>query len=455
MQNKIGLEQKLEQRLNLTQEMKMSIEILKLNGAELLEYVMDESQNNPAVDSDHVVSQVEKLNENYNLPDLVKYLDTPGTSYTTYEPSDNEMPEFNISDEESLSDYLIEQLGYIKLSRNEKIAGEYIIYSLDEWGYFRQSIEEAARNLRLHKGIVEKAFAHVRSLEPTGVGARNLNDCLLMQLTKNGNPDPVLMDLVRDDLESIGMKQTQKLLDKYGITQEKLNEYIKTIKSLNPKPASGFRTGGEATVYIVPDADISFDEDGKMIVVLNNEIIPEIRISPKYLKLLEDAKESDKEALQKYITRAINIAKFIEKRNTTLKNVITSIATYEEEYIKEVADHIQPLTLSQISEDNNLSISTISRTVRGKYISTPRGVLSLRDFFQRSFKQGTGEVISKEYIQDRISNIIAEEVKTNPLSDNTITEILNSSGIEIKRRTIAKYREEMGIPNAFQRRQGS
>jgi len=192
-----------------------------------------------------------------------------------------------------------------------------------------------------------------------------------------------------------------------------------------------------------------------MIVVLNNEIIPEIRISPKYLKLLEDAKESDKEALQKYITRAINIAKFIEKRNTTLKNVINSIATYEEEYIKEVANHIQPLTLSQISEDNNLSISTISRTVRGKYISTPRGVLSLRDFFQRSFKQGTGEVISKEYIQDRIGNIIAEEVKTNPLSDNTITEILNSSGIEIKRRTIAKYREEMGIPNALQRRQDS
>ncbi len=453
MQNKIEMSQKLEQRLNLTQDMRMSLEILKLNGAELLEYVLEESQTNPALDSDQIVSQVEKLNENYDLPALAKYLHTPGTAQGSYDGEDNQGREYNFSAEASLEDHLLEQLGYLKLTRDERRAGEYIIYSLDGWGYFRQSIGEAAVNLDLPAGVLEKALGHIRAMEPAGIGAENLSDCLILQLTREGCRDTVLFDLVKEDLEAIGSGQTAYLMAKHSITAEQFNGYLQRIRRLNPKPSAGFTTGGEKTVYVVPDAQVGFAENGELQVVLNQAIIPEIHISRKFIALLESSAEKDREALQKYVARGVNLAKFIAKRNATLKNVITAIAGNERDYLEGRSDYLKPLTLARIAEETGLSISTISRTARSKYIDTPRGLIHLKLFFQRGIQQKNGQPFAKAHFQAKIKGIIKNEAAGKPLSDEKITAVLNQADLRIKRRTVAKYREEMNIPTASVRKQ--
>jgi RNA polymerase sigma-54 factor len=356
------------------------------------------------------------------------------------------------SQDVTLSEHLMFQLQFKKLSPEVMQAARYIIESLDGSGYLTQSEEEIAAQLKMKLRTVDKALAQVRSFDPVGVGARNLADCLIMQLKDRGSLRPEAEDIVRDHLEDLATNRLGSIAKEYGMKVREVQEVADAIKGLEPKPGSLFSDGTD-TAYVIPDVIVEKVGD-EYAVTISEAGSPQLGISPYYRRLMKSA-DPDEE-LSAFLSGRFNAAlwliKSIEHRRQTSYNVVSAVVRHQNDFFEHGRKHLKPLTLKTIADEVGIHESTVSRAVNGKYMQTPRGVFEIRYFFKSGVSNGSSGGIASDGVKARISELISSEDKSSPLSDQTIAEKLNSEGLDISRRTVAKYRDEMGAPSSPMRK---
>lgn len=342
----------------------------------------------------------------------------------------------------------MEQVSELDVTDYYKSICNYIIENIDSRGYLDIPIEALAEELRINKAKVEEAVKTLQSLDPAGIGAANLRECLKIQIQRKGIQDLCLYKIVEDYLELLAENKFNIIARELDIDVQTAQEYGDIIRSLNPKPSSGFFTGEEVK-YIVPDAYIK-KIDKEYFIVMNDELGPKLTINGVYKEILKS--DSDKEAVD-YVKDKLNSAMFliksIEHRKTTIYKVLEKIIELQKEYFDRGEEYLKPMTLKEIADSLEMHESTVSRAIRDKFILTDRGTIKIKDLFTTGISSGNyGEEVSTNIIKNSIKELIDGEDRKNPLSDQGLCDVLNNKGMNISRRTVAKYREEMGIKSS-------
>ncbi|WDU83809.1 RNA polymerase factor sigma-54 [Caloramator sp. Dgby_cultured_2] len=422
---------KMENKLILTQDMNLSLKILQMNVLDLEKYVYEEIEVNPLLDIDE--------EEDKKFIQLMSY----DESISYRENSDeNIQKEFIENKELILRDILLEQLRLLKLDNKKYRIGKYIIDNLDEAGYLMLSIDDLAKELRVRTEEVKELIRTIQTFEPYGVCARDLKECLKIQLINSGCADDIIIKLIEEHLEDVGKLNYTKLSKCLGLEKEKIIYYINVIKKLNPKPGLVYRES--SSQYIFPDAVILFDKiKDEIKVEIMDKRIPNLKINKMYVDILANGDTLEREFVKDKIKKAFALIKAIENRKNTIEKIFSYIAKEQKEYL--FKNGLQKtIYLSDIAKVTNLHESTISRTVNNKYVQTPKGIMLAKDLLSRGISQ-EDDRISVEYIKRLIKEIITNEDKRRPYSDVQISDLLLEKGIKISRRTVTKYREEMNI----------
>ena len=446
-----------EQKLILTQEMQLSIKILQMGIGELREYIDKEFQENPILEiKDNNCNEEKKIIDNkYDYKEFIKYLefDNYGAeSLSSYEGSE-EISVFNfISKKKSLKEFLKEQLLELKVDIYLKAISEYIIESLDNRGYLQIELKEIAEELNVSVSECEKALKIVQGLEPYGIGARNLKECLFIQLEKLNLLDENLQFIINNSLEDIANNRFSNIAKNLNISVRRAQAYGDLIKKLEPKPSSGFYTGEEVK-YIIPDAEIR-NIGGINYILMNDSVLPKLTISGSYKEILEsNSEKSSEEYIKDKMDKAIFLIKSINERRSTLYKILEKIIEKQEDYFEKGRSFLKPMTLKDIAIELDLHESTVSRAIKDKYILTVFGTVKIKDLFVTGLCSNNGkEEISVVNIKNKIKELINKEDKSKPISDQFICDELNKLSINISRRTVAKYREEMGIKSSSKRK---
>ena len=433
----IRQQQKMEQQLALTQEMLTSLNILQLSGTELLEFLAREAQTNPALDSDQIMGEIDRVNRQLAPDRLAAYQDSqsadPAGSGDGPEP---------VQAGESFQEYLLEQLKWLDVSPSQLALGRTIIASLDERGYLP---EDEVPTLAANPGFGD-ALALVQSLEPAGIAARSLSESLILQLRRRGIRDSRLETLLTEDLAALAGPDHAVLSQRYpGIDVTALLELIRT---LDPRPVAAFAPR-EPVIFVLPDLTFAIDGD-QIRVTLNRPLIPKISISSDYLRLLEQMDGEEKLLSRNYVRRLTGIIEAMEKRNTTLLRVGQAISRHQTALLLGRSPWLSPLTMSELAGELELSVSTVSRAVRDKYVQVGSLVQPLHRYFTRggARDQAMG---SRERIQALIAELISAEDPAKPLSDQRICELLAQLGIRLSRRAVTKYRLQLDLAPRHQR----
>ncbi len=434
---KLELEQNplLEEELEMEQEQEMEEE-LKLEEDE----VDGENLSEDDDEDDVYEEQEEEVDWDTILNDENNYeIKAPkDDSAETYTPPDVY--------EMTLAEHLLSQLHMTKLSETEITIGEYIIWNINEVGYLSCSVETIAQNLDVSIDDVENVLAAIQTFEPSGIGARNLQECLLIQLQEEPEKNKYAIIIISDHFDDFKNKRFEKIAKKMGITLDEFRDVLNDIIQLNPKPGAGYVSLANNT--ITPDVIVTKEGDDFKIV-LNDWNIPHLRINHQYKNLLLDKKKTSKKT-KEYIKNRLESARWlinsIHQRRVTIYKVVEAILRRQCDFFEKGDMHIKPMILKDIADEIEMDISTVSRVTNGKYVQTDFGVYELKHFFSEKIRRDDGEDVSNKEIKDRIKKIIEKEDKKAPLNDSKIVEILKKEGFSIARRTIAKYREQMGIP---------
>jgi RNA polymerase sigma-54 factor len=354
----------------------------------------------------------------------------------------------------SLYDFLHMQLTLIPgLDPKTRKIAEYIIDSLNPWGYRTERATEIAVKLDCEHDEVMKAIHVVQSLEPAGVGAKSLQEALMLQLKRMGEYNEVFADIITNHLQNIANNRIQMIAKALNLSLDETNEYCDELRSLDPKP--GVRYGkNDENSYIKPDVYVKEDR-GKYLIFANEKITPLLNTSPYYEKLLAEAAgdEETTEYIKSKMNSAVWLIKGIDQRRRTIQKVAEAIVAHQQDFFKKGSSALRPMTLSDIAEELDIHESTVSRAVNGKYMQTPRGLFEMKFFFSGSVSGSTGDDMSQEAARQAIKEIVANEDPKKPLSDEKIKEKLYTEHkIDIARRTVAKYREQLGIPGTSKRK---
>lgn len=452
-----------QQKLVMTQQMQMSMKMLQMSSIELNEYVEKEMEENPLLEKEYneksqesLINKENDFNDKVDYDKFIKYLDFEDYGHENNYKGEDEVSPFNfISREESLREYLTTQLGEVEVMNSQKRICEYIIENLDGKGYLPDSISDIAAQLKVREDKVLEALKIVQSFDPDGIGARNLEECLKLQLEKKDIDDKNLFYIIDEHLNNIAENKYNVIAKDLNITPKEAQEYGDIIKKLEPKPSRGFYTGDE-TKYIVPDAFIK-KLDGEFFIIMNDNSIPRLSINNVYKALVAGDENNDK-AAREYVKNKINSAVFliksIEQRKSTLYAVLNEIIDYQREYFDNGIKYLKPMTLKDMANRIEMHESTVSRAIREKYIYTDRGIVKIRDLFTTgiSSENENSDSMSSSSVKGKIKDLVEKEDANNPLSDQKICDILNSEGMNISRRTVAKYREEMNIKSSSKRR---
>jgi RNA polymerase sigma-54 factor len=365
----------------------------------------------------------------------------------------------------TFTQHLINQLNTFRLNEQEYLIAEFLVGSINENGYIRREISDIVDDLAFTQGVyttneeVLKVLNIVHTLEPTGVGARNLQECLLLQLKQKPKEKSVeiAIKIIQEGFDQFAKKHYQKLIKKFNISEEELKAIISEIEKLNPKPGGGYTGNNKITEHVVPDFSIKIIE-GKLELTLNGRNAPELHISNEYNNMLKGYKESknksksQKDAVQ-FIKQKLDAAKWfidaIKQRQQTLFVTMSAIMKYQEAYLLSGDEmDLKPMILKDIADEINMDISTVSRVANSKYVDTPYGTKLIKEFFSEAMKNDKGEDVSTREIKNILSNVVDNEDKKKPLTDEKLAQLLKEKGYPIARRTIAKYREQLDIPVA-------
>lgn len=355
---------------------------------------------------------------------------------------------------QTLQDYLLEQFHYFDCKPEIRNFGEYLIYSLDHNGRMQSSLPEMVQVYDEPISIedAEVAVQMIQQLDPPGVGARDLKECLLLQIGHHTPMQDVLTTLVGSHLEDLAQNRLPVIQRKTGYSIEVIKDAIEELKTLDPFPGRRFES--LPVQRITPDVRVERNADGEWVVELEEEYVPRLRISHSYLKMLQQNPDSK---TKEYIKRKVESAKWlmdaIEQRYSTLRKVAQAIVDVQTEFLENGPEHIVPLKMQQIADVVGVHVTTVSRAVDDKYISTPRGVFALKRFFGGGTTTADGEEVAWENIRRKLKEIVDNEDKDKPLSDDALVTELAKHGFQLARRTVTKYRKAMGIPSSRQRRE--
>lgn len=439
MQQGYGLFQQQTQKLIMTPELRQAITILQYSSLELTEFIHREIVDNPVFDID------EKEFARYD------FLYNNNIRHKSNSYSDDD---FNIWDtiptrEATLEDTLLEQARFLSLDKERYEILKYLIGSLNDDGYLNIDLAEVAKKFAISTEQIEQELIILQSFEPVGVGARNLRENILIQLNRMDPIDSIAIEIVSDYLKELGERKFVKIAQELRITVNEVQQVFDLIKTLNPKPATEFNT--DNLKYIVPDVYVEEVED-KYIVIVNDSVVPRLMINSYYHQYVQSHKDDE---TAKYIMEKFNSAKWliksIDSRKNTIFKVTTAIIEKQERFFK--SNILNPLTLKEIAEDVGVHESTVSRTINQKYVQTPLGIFELKFFFSSGISTSDGNSTSSENVKKKLRDLIENEDKRKPLSDQKLTELLNNEGINISRRTVAKYRDELAIlPSSSRKR---
>lgn len=472
------LELRLSQKLILTPQLQQSIKLLQLPLLELLQDINQELMNNPVLEESIEREPEEKTGppemaleeEPFREPSddseapLEKIFGFTTDSYFEERESDGrDLGYFNEGSEEvqsylernkkkpDLYEHLLWQLRLSSTPENVGRVAEMIINNLDEDGYLQASLKEIADSAKTDIESVEKALAFVQGLDPSGVGARNLQECLLLQIKPLNLKDTLVESILIDGFSELEGKKYKNLASKFKTSIDDIFAAVKVIEGLEPRPGRNF--SGDEPVHITPDVYIE-ESDGNFLITLNDEGIPKLRLSNYYRRLLANKKSlgpEEKKFLEEKLRSAIWLLKSLDQRNKTIYRVTESILKFQDDFFRKGYKYLKPLNLKDVAEDLGMHESTISRVTSNKYVQCPQGLLSFRFFFSNAVQSTTGS-ISSSTVKDLIRKIVSEENPNDPLNDKKIVEILKDNGIEVARRTAAKYREELKIPSHIKRK---
>jgi len=382
-----------------------------------------------------------------------EYLD-PGYKTRETETGGEDKPSFEqfLSSETNLSEYLNWQLRLTITSSEVQAAAEAIIGNLNDDGFLDSPLEEIAQFGEWPMETVEEALKIVQQLDPTGVGARNLQECLLLQLDYHGYGDRLAARMIRDCFHKLQHHKWPEVARELNATTDQVSEEMKLIRQLEPKP--GRKYAPPSTHYIAPEVYIEkFDDD--YIIRFNDDGLPQLRINRQYRQMMEN-KETSKETrdyIKERFRSAVDLLKNIEHRKQTIYKVCERIVERQRDFLDKGVQYIKPMMLKDISEDIGMHLSTVSRVVNGKYAHTPQGVIELRRFFTEGMTNDDGEEISTRIIKLKIKKMIEAEDPRSPMTDDHIADILAKEGQKLSRRTVAKYRDQMKIAGSRERRQ--
>lgn len=446
-----------QQKMIMTQNMQQSIKLLQMSLHDLREYIDNEYSENPILEiSDHSslnndvqISDLEKYNAEKIAEemDYDSYKDKPERSYSNEDVS----PLNFIEEKKSLKEYLHEQLLEVNEDAYTIMIAKYIVESLDGRGYLEIPIEELAAELRISSEDVEKGLKLVQSLEPYGIGARNIKECLIIQSINLNILDDNIEKIIQDHLEDVAVNRYEAIGKALKISPREAQRYGDLIKKLEPKPSRGFYTGEEVS-YIIPDAEIK-NIDGEFYIIMNEGVLPKLMINKTYRDVLKSGKDNEINSyVKEKVNRAMFLIKAIEDRKNTLYRVLECLIDRQKEFFEKGYSYIKPLTLKEVSSKLQIHDSTVSRTIKDKYILTSYGTIKIKDLFANGLTNNSCEDLSTIKIKDEIKKIVQEENKAKPLSDQIISTMLEEKNMKISRRTVAKYREELGIKSSSMRK---
>ena len=461
----------LQQKLS-PQQIQM-IKLLELPTVQLEQRIKQEIEDNIVLEEEERSPEEEEPRE-ISVEEYLREDDTPSykSRINNYSKDDKQRPVY-LSEGRSLQEYLVEQLGYRDLSEREMRLAVYLIGSIDEDGYLRRDLESVADDIAFTMGVevtpaeLERLLKIIHELEPAGVGARNLQECLLLQMDQiplNSRARRLARKILTSYFDEFVKKHYEKLIARLQVTEDEFRDAIDEIRRLSPKPGNLYSEGGtDTTPYIIPDFLLDF-HDGRFELSLNSYNVPEVRVNRRYVDMIRDmvasdgtVKEKDREALQ-FVKSKIDSAKWfisaIKQRHDTLMRTMQTILDYQQEYFKDGdKSKLRPMILKDIADRTGLDVSTISRVVNSKYVQTQFGIILLKSLFSEAMQTDSGEEVSSYEIKNLLQRCIDEEDKRRPLTDETLMDMLNAKGYRIARRTVAKYREMLGIPVARLRKQ--
>jgi len=461
MSYNLNLEQ--TQKLIMTPELKQAIEILQYNALELNQFIHEELMNNPILELEQSKGENEITKENlkkdehpmeaidwkefvvddekYRYSQKISRPQEEGISFDNY-----------VSSETTLIEHLLFQLHFTLLDQKLIKIGKYIIQNIDGNGYLTISNHEVMKKFGISYDTVEDIIKIIQTFDPIGVCARNLKECLLIQLQQNGIEDALAIEIINNYLEELANNKLSYIAKKLDVPTQKVQEACDFIKTLEPKPGRAFSSLRDIR-YITPD--VTVEKVGKEYVIIIKDVTaPRLIINSYYRKLLmnNDIEINTSSYINKKLNSALKIIKSIQQRRNTIYKVVKALIDFQIDFFERGTMYLKPLTLKEVADAIGVHESTVSRAVNGKYMESPRGIFELKYFFQSGVSSNYGDNVSSESIKSIIRDLIDNENPKKPLSDQAISNELNNIGINISRRTIAKYRDEMNILSSSKRK---
>jgi RNA polymerase sigma-54 factor len=488
----LNLQQKQSLQQKLSPQQIQYIKLLQLPTLELEQRIKEEMEMNPVLeegeeedeeiltDPDAPASQTEEAEERAERDDEEfdwdEFLNSPDDLYgykaRVDHSAEEEQREIPMPYRSSMAEHIRDQVGMLDLSESDEVVAEQIIGSIDEDGYLRRPIDSIVDDLMFSRGMmiteddVERILLRIQRLDPVGIASRDLRECLLVQLEVLPPDTPGrdhAISMLRDAYKAFTMKHFEALMRKLDLEEHELKEAFELIQRLDPKPGEG--AIATQTNYITPDFLVE-EVDGEFIISLNGKNAPELRVNRHYRRMWNQlagekrrgpSVNGDGDDTRQFLKNRLESARWfinsINQRRATMLKVMTAIVELQENFFREGEGHLRPMILKDVAERIGMDISTISRVVNGKYVQTEWGVYELKYFFSEGLTTESGEEVSNKEVKAFIERIISDEDKSKPLSDQRIAAMLEDKGIEIARRTVTKYREQLGVPVARLRKQ--
>ena len=469
----------LSQRQQLLQQQKLSpqqiqmIKLLELPATLLEQRIKQEIEQNIVLEEAHSENEDEEPKQ-ISMDEYLQQDDTPAYKTRLNHYSKDDRPRnFQISGGRSLQEHLMQQLGFRTLNDTERKVAEFIIGSIDNDGYLRRDLQSVSDDIAFTLGIevevdeLERLLSIIQHLEPTGVGARDLRESLLLQLNSQNldtEAKRLANKILADHFDEFVKKHYERMIARLGVSEEQFRSAVQEIQHLSPKPGNLFSEDSDGAPYIIPDFILDY-RDGHFDLQLNSYNIPELKINRHYMDVIrqthgksdERMSEQEKEAVQ-FVKSKIDAAKWfmsaIKQRHDTLMRTMQTILDYQQEYFKDGdRSRLRPMILKDIADRTGLDVSTISRVANSKYVQTSFGIILLKSLFSEAMQTVNGDEVSSYEIKNLLEQCIAEEDKRHPLTDEQLMNILNDRGYCIARRTVAKYREMLSIPVARLRKE--